>query len=131
MILGKDEIIGKDDLATEVVEVPEWGGEVILRTLTASERDAYEASIFKPGGKSDYQNLRSKLLARCMVDDKGKRLFKDSEVDTLGAKSARVLDRLFDRAQKLNGMGAKDAEEMLKNLESGQSDDSASGSRES
>jgi len=131
MILGKEDIIARDDLAIEDIETPEWSGIVRLRTLTGTERDAYEASIFKPGGKSDYNNLRAKLLVKCIVDDKGKRVFKDNEIDLLGNKSASVLDRLFARAQKLNGMGAKDAEEILKNLESGQSDDSASGSHES
>lgn len=131
MILGKDEIMALNDLAHEDVEIPEWGGAVRLKTLTGTERDAYEASIFRPGGKSDYNNIRAKLLARCIVDEKGKRLFKDIEVDALGAKSALVLDRLFERAQKLNGMGVKAAEEMTKNSESGQSGDSASGLPES
>jgi len=130
MILGKEDIINRDDLATEDIEVPEWKGSIRLKTMTGTERDAYEASIFKQG-KNDFQNLRSKLLARCIVDDKGKRLFKDADIDLLGTKSAMVLDRLFDKAQQMNGMRAKDAELLLKNSESGQSDDSASGSQES
>jgi hypothetical protein len=130
MILGKEAILGINDLTHEDVDVPAWGGTIRLRTLTGSERDAYESSIFKQG-KSDFQNIRAKLLARCIVDDKGKRLFKDAEIEALGSKSAAVLDMLFIKAQKLNGMGVNDKEDMIKNLESGQNEDSASGSQES
>jgi hypothetical protein len=128
MILGKEEIINKDDLLTEEVPVEEWGGSILLRTMTATERDAYEASVFKGQGKSDFNNLRSKLLSKCIVDEKGKRLFKDSEIDALGAKSANVIDRLYDKALDMNGMKAKNAEELIKNLKSDQNGDSASGS---
>ena len=42
-ILTRDEILESEDLATETVSVPEWGGSVIVRALTGTERDAYEA----------------------------------------------------------------------------------------
>ncbi len=53
-LLTKDDILGADDLATEDVEVPEWGGCVRVRALTGTERDAFEAAMFrmpKPGKK--------------------------------------------------------------------------------
>ena len=37
--LSKDDILGVEDLSTEDVEVPEWGGMVTLRELKGSERD--------------------------------------------------------------------------------------------
>ncbi len=37
--LTGEEILGADDLPTEVVPVPEWDGTVIVRTLTGAERD--------------------------------------------------------------------------------------------
>jgi hypothetical protein len=128
-VLGKEDILGAKDLITEDVEVSEWGGTVRLKMMTGTERDAYESSIFKQG-KANFANIRAKLLARCLVDDKGNRMFKDIDIEALGAKSSRVLDLLFDRAQKLNGLGIKDKEELIKNSESDQSEDSASGSQE-
>lgn len=113
-MLDKKTILDSKDLPTEVVDVPEWGGEVTVCTLTGTQRDSFEASLLK-GQKVDMHNMRAKLCALCMVDDKGKRLFKDLEAQQLGLKSAKALDRVFSAAQKLNGMGADDIEDMVKN----------------
>ena len=42
MVLSKEQILQADDLKTETVEVPEWGGDVLLRELRGRERDAFE-----------------------------------------------------------------------------------------
>ena len=48
--LTRNEILAVDDLQTQKVDVPEWGGSVYVRGLTGSERDALEASIVKQVG---------------------------------------------------------------------------------
>ena len=48
--LTRDEILGADDLKTESVKVPEWGGTVLVRELTGAERDEWEASVVKTNG---------------------------------------------------------------------------------
>jgi len=125
MTLTKDEILQADDLRTEKVSVPEWGGDVYVRTMTGEERNAYETSIFN-GKEVSLDNIMAKLCIRTIVDDKGKRLFEDSEIAILGAKSAKVLSRIFTKAQKLNGLTAEDLEDMAKNSGIGLGEDSAS-----
>lgn len=108
-LLSKDQILAADDLPFQDVEVPEWGGTVRVRTMTGSERDTFEASIYDAGGGSttlDRKDFRAKLLSKVIVDDKGQRLFTDKEIAQLGAKSVRALDRVFGVAQDLNGMSA-------------------------
>jgi len=114
-MLNKDEILKADDLKTETVSVPEWGGDVSIRTITGAERDSYEAGIIGSGKKKNLQNLRAKLCAKCLVDEDGTRLFSDAEILALGGKSAKPLDRIFDAAQKLNGFTDADVEELEKN----------------
>ena len=41
--------------------------------------------------------------------------FTENQVEELGKKSAKVLDRLFDAAQKLSGIGVDDVEALLGN----------------
>lgn len=119
MILSKEQILKAEDLKRETVPVPEWGGEVIVRTMTGAERDAFEGEITaKKGVNRD--NIRAKLLARVIIGEDGKRIFDDNEIADLGDKSSSVLDRLFGIAQRLNGIGAKDVEEMEKNSEAGE-----------
>ncbi len=126
MLLTRDAILQADDLVSEVVEVKEWGGSVKVRTLTGAERDAFEQSIVKQRGKDtqmNLRNIRAKLVALTVVDEEGKRLFADSDVGQLGKKSAAALDKIFEVAQRLNGLRQEDVEELSKNSESDQSDD--------
>ena len=118
--LNKEDILKAEDLATQSVNVKEWGGAVIIRTMTGAERDFFENSLFSDKGAdkaANIKNLRARLLSLCLVDDTGKRLFSDKEIELLGAKSAKVLDRLYTIAAKLNAIGAKDEEELTKNSE--------------
>ena len=101
------------DLKTEDVEVPEWGGKVIVRTITGKERDAFEAQLTQEEG--GLVNIRAKFVAATVVDENGKLLFNELQIDQLGEKSATALDRVFAIGQKLAGLGTKDVEELTKN----------------
>ncbi len=128
-ILSKDDILSSSDLRTETVEVPEWGGAVRVRSLTGSERDAFEATLMKiVDGKRipDLENLRAKLLAATLVDEDGNQIFELTDLAALGAKSAAALDRVFGVGQRLNGMAPESVEEAIKNSVPGPSGSSIS-----
>ena len=128
-LLTRDEILQVQDLPTEQVHVPEWGGDVLVRALTGAERDRFEQSIVEQRGKNtrmNLQNIRAKLVALTVVDEQGNRIFKDEDVKWLGNKSAAALDRIFEVAQRLSGLRDEDVEELAKNSESDLSDDSTS-----
>jgi hypothetical protein len=128
-LLTRDAILQAQDLPKELVEVPEWGGEVYVRTLTSAERDSFEQSIVEQKGKStkmNLSNLRAKLVALTVVDENGKRLFSDKDAELLGQKSAIALNRIFDVAQRLSALSQEDVEELTKNSENAQSGDSNS-----
>ena len=44
--LTRDAILAAEDLRTEEVPVPEWGGSVIVRTLRGDDRDAYDLACY-------------------------------------------------------------------------------------
>ena len=117
-LLSKTAILTAQDLQTEDVEVPEWGGAVRVRSFTGRERDAFESSMVRGEGrdrKVDLTNMRARLVGLTVIDETGQRLFTDEEVDLLGAKSGAALDRVFAVAQKLNGLSGADVEELSKN----------------
>ena len=129
-ILSKTDILGSHDMRIQTVDVPEWGGSVRLRTLTGTERDAFEATLVRVvDGKRvpEMDNLRAKLLAATIVDEQDRQVFSASDVAALGRKSALALDRVFSVAQALNGMGVEGMEDALKNSVPGPSDASTSG----
>ena len=117
-LLSKTAILAAQDLQTEDVEVPEWGGAVRVRSFTGRERDAFEASMVRGDGRDrrvDLTNMRARLVGLTVIDESGQRLFTDEEADLLGAKSGAALDRVFAVAQKLNGLSGADVEELSKN----------------
>jgi hypothetical protein len=127
--LNKAEILAKDDLKTEDVFVPEWDAWVKVRSLNASERDHFEASTVQRNGKrvtTNLENIRARLCLLCMVDEEGNRLFDEGDTFPLGGKSASALDRVFTVAQRLNGLRDEDVDELAKNSNAGQSEDSVS-----
>lgn len=138
MALSASSILEAEDTQIRPVDVPEWGGEVLVRGLSGIERDAYEAGIQqirpKPDGTREIHfnrdNARAKLLVKCLVDDEGNRLFKDTDAPALGRKNGAVIDRLYDVAAELSGMGDATEKEIEGNSEAAQSGDSSSSSPE-
>ncbi len=124
--LTRDLILEANDLKREQVEIPEWGGTVYVRGLTGAERDAFEASINADGGQGKIQNVRARLVAFTVVDENGNRIFSDADAGILGRKSANALNRVFEVALRLNGIGNKEVEALAKNSNPEPSGDSVS-----
>ena len=126
--LNKAEILAQDDLKYEDVQVPEWGGAwVRVRGMSASQRDEFEASTVQRNDKSvttNLQNIRARLCIMCLVDENGEQLFQHEDTFPLGAKSAAALDRIFQVAQRLNGLREEDVNELAANFPAGQNGDS-------
>jgi hypothetical protein len=130
MRLSRDDILKAEDNAPEELEIPEWGGSVLVRGMSGRERDAFEVSMRDqrsgqqiPGAMN---NIRAKLVARCIVDDDGDRVFTDSDIAALGEKSGAAIDRIFDVASRLSGMSEYDEKEMAANFGQGSGGGSSS-----
>lgn len=113
--LNRETILNANDIKTEEVNVPEWGGAVLVKSLTGAEKDRYEQSIYSVKDGANYNNIRSKLVALCICDEELKPVFQSADIDALGQKSAAALDRVFQAAQKLSALSASDVEELEKN----------------
>ena len=128
-LLTREEILQAPDIPEEYVEVPEWGGTLKLRGMTASQRDKFDASLLDQKGKQITMYLvdaRAKLASLCIVDEDNKRIFSETDIKALGDKSALALDRIYSVAQKLSGISDADLEELEKNSGIAQNDDSPS-----
>lgn len=119
MTLSKDQILEANDLRSEEIAVPEWGGSVRVRTMTGSDRDAFESSmmtLLQDGTRRpNLADMRAKLVALTVVDDVGTRLFTLDDVPVLARKSAAALDRVYQAAQRLNGLNQQAEGEAEKN----------------
>lgn len=114
-LLSRTAILEAEDRKYETVACPEWGGDVRLRSITGTQRDAYEQSLMQSSGSDRRMNLRNarvKLIVLCAVDEDGRQLFSTDDLAQLGRKNAAPIDRLFDACRKLSGMSEQDVEEM-------------------
>ena len=114
-LLSKEQILNSHDRQSEIVEVPEWGGQVKVCTMSGTARDRFEASIADKSGGVDMQNIRAKLAAATIVDDNGNLMFSDDDVKALGNKSCAALDRVFAASQRVNAITNTDVEKLAKN----------------
>lgn len=114
-ILSKDQILQSEDRKTKTIEVPEWGGEVIIKEMSAFDRDEFESSLAGKNGGQNLKNWRAKLAAVSIVDEKGSLLFSKDEILKLSKKSSKALNRIADAAIELNQMGDDTVEELAKN----------------
>lgn len=103
MLLTKGQIVAADDLRREIVDVPEWGGEVQLISLTF----AAAVGLIKKDGDID---PRLRLIAACLVDEDGNQVFTEEELAELSQKSAPVITRLWQRAVALNELTLRAAD---------------------
>lgn len=113
-LLTREAILAADDRATDVVEVPEWGGGVRVRALTGIERDHYMSSLYTmrsngQGGMEiaamNLEGSQARLVSLAACDDDGNRLFSEADLVELGAKNGAVLDRVYQAASKLSRLG--------------------------
>lgn len=118
-MLTREQILAADDRKREVVEVPEWGGSVIVSEMGGHDREAWAADAYSLDGDKinvNRKNFGARLLAFCLVGDDGELVFSEpSDVEALGKKNGAVINRLFAVADRLNGITGRALEEIEKN----------------
>lgn len=114
-ILDRAAILAAEDHTTERVAVPEWGGDVLVRTMSGRDRDLWEQFLYADNRETARRNIRSSLCAACVVDEAGETLFSEEDLDALAAKSAAALDRVYEVAARLNRVTPADVDELEKN----------------
>ena len=106
-LLTREAILSKKQLRRQVVSVPEWDGEVIVRELMADEAEQYELYIsrkFEPDNKKPSEiAMRAKLVALACINEDGSRVFTDADAAELGKISRSALDRVASVASELSG----------------------------
>ena len=98
------------------------GGDVCIKTLSGTERDAFEEGY----SEQKMKNFRARFLVLTLCDENGDRLYGDDEAGELGGKSAVVLNRLFEAAWALNAFRNEDIEALGNDSASAPSDASTS-----
>lgn len=113
----RDRIKNYNDIQFE--EVTAWGEKMLVGTMTAAGRDAFEKSIIIMKGdgttEQNLANMRAKLAVLTTYNMNKKKLFQVGDEEWLGEKSAAEVQKLFEVAMRLNKISEADVEELAKN----------------
>jgi hypothetical protein len=110
MPLDRAAIIASAKPRIVTISVPEWGGDVCLREITAGQRDQWDAWQIENEGAARYANIRARLLVLTICDEHGVRLFADNDIAVVSGLPAMSIDRLWDASCKLVGLRPEDVE---------------------
>lgn len=132
--LTRDQLLSPRKLPRATIDLPDLGGAVIVRGLTAAERDAYEASMVqmrKGRGALNEESMRTaraRIVQMGAINEDGSPLFAPADIAQIGNLPAAAVERLFDAIRRLSGMSDADIEELAGNSAGGPNGDSRSGS---
>lgn len=98
-LLTKEQIIAAP-LPRDVVDVPEWGGKVYVRSVNLAERHRL-SGISEKDGATDLDVL-AELVATCCIGEDGAPLFTVDEIRARPAQELPIFERLFRRATELS-----------------------------
>lgn len=109
-MLSFDQIAAVNDRPTLTVPVPEWGGEVGIRTISAAGLLKLETEAYDDKGFPITDKYRALVVSLCVVGDGEKPLFDTPEkVEALKQKNGNVFIRLYDEAAAHNRLHKGDA----------------------
>jgi hypothetical protein len=121
------EILQRHVLRTEVVEVDEWGGKIILREMSAAQVVEFVRMNRAQDDTDAGADMRRAAwtLITCWVDEAGDPILEPEDIDVLLAtQPASLINRLSTRAGILSGMIPDAAAVAEKNSGSSQSEES-------
>ena len=118
-ILTREQILAAPDLPiSDPIHVPEWGGYVHVRSMTAGEKDDFELWAFEAAQKKApdrNRQMRARMVIACVVDAAGNHLFTPADAPALAAKSNNAVSRVTDAISKHNRLDPKERQALAKN----------------
>ncbi len=102
--LSRDDILNAKDIQTKEVEVKEWGGAVLVQTLSALQRSDIMDSCMDEKGKMSIKQLYPALLIAGCLEPK----LEKTDIDALNTKSSKAIERVCKVIMELSGITEDD-----------------------
>lgn len=112
----RDTVAAADDIASELVPVPEWGVSLLVKTMTGHARAKMMASAADPNtGEMDYSKMYPTVIIATCYDpaDPSVLAFTEDDISLLNSKSGAVLERLAQVGLRVSGMAGEQSEKDL------------------
>ena len=126
-LLSREQILEAKDIQTKVISVPEWGGDIMIKQLSAKEYNDITMSmvnIRKMAAKqiskknsdnvedaineSAIKNQKILLIVKSVVDENMKPLFTEADMELLYQKNTNVVDKIIAEIEEFNSVSTED-----------------------
>lgn len=112
--LTRDAIL-KTGLRQEVVDVPEWNGEVLIREFSSVKSEAIAVKMVGKDGKPDprkIQGLSGLIVRLSMINEDGNLVWKIGDEKKIARLGAAGVSRVANASLRLSGMLDSEEEEV-------------------
>lgn len=112
MSIGRDVLASRAGFKFATVDVPEWGGSVRVRELSAAEVAEVQALAMAAVADGQIANrgallqFQAQVVIAGWVDDAGANVLTGADTVDILAQPAAIVARLAETITKLSGMGA-------------------------
>ena len=96
----------------EIIEIPELGGSIGIKSMTASEREGLER---KMQSELDNNGIRATVFVYSVCDEAGSLLFTEDDLEAVKGLPSAVVTKVFDVSNRINGLSPDSVEEAAKN----------------
>src|SRR6266540_1372540 len=112
MALTREQILAARSRRKPIpLEVPEWGGTVYIKILSAGDQVALSSN-----GHKDVE-IPIFLVAATLVSEDGERLFTDEDVPLLLEEEFPIIMRVYREAARHNGISTEELDEAMQSFE--------------
>ena len=111
-VLAAEDLLGKQTLREEWVDVPEWGCRVKVRELSMGAYNEVQEKSTGPHGVVDDQKVQAYLVIAGVVEP----ALGDDAYEWVRGQSMRAINRVLEKVMALSGLGLgalEDAEAMF------------------
>jgi len=133
-LLNRNQILEAKDIKTKVIPVPEWGGDIMIKQLSAKEYNditmnmvnirkmaAKQLSLKKNSDENledainelAIKNQKILLIIKSVVDENMKPLFSEADMELLYQKNTNVIDRIIAEIEDFNSVSTEDTKKNL------------------
>lgn len=99
-------------LKVEKIELPEMGGDVYIKELTAGEREALEKQM---QSQTDKNAVRATVFVHSVCNADGELMFDVEDIEAIKQLPSRPVIKVFNRSNEINGITPKQVDTAEKN----------------
>jgi hypothetical protein len=100
----RDRILTADDTQSELVEIPEWGVTLEVRSMSGAARASLMQMAMESGGNVDITRVYPDLIVQTVFDpETGEQVFEEADKHAIMAKNGALLDKVVEVATRISG----------------------------